>query len=55
MWKGQGAEGLFWNPLLWGKNEWMCVGPTWVALVQRVCFLMGVGVGKGGNLKQRSE
>ena len=54
MWRGQGAEGVFWNPWLWGgsKNEWSTLGPT---LVQRVCFLIGVGVGKGGKLKGKSE
>ncbi|KAF8436412.1 hypothetical protein BGX38DRAFT_1333041 [Terfezia claveryi] len=48
MWRGQGAEELFWSPWLWGRNEWLTLGASWVPFVQRVCFLMGVGVGKGG-------
>ncbi|KAF8419029.1 hypothetical protein EV426DRAFT_303367 [Tirmania nivea] len=55
MWRGQGAERLFWSPWLWGKNEWLTLAMTWVPLVQRVCFLMGVGVGKRGKLDGKSE
>ena len=35
---------LFFSPWLWGRNEWINLGMTWMPLVQRVCFLAGIGL-----------
>jgi len=56
--KGAVAEGIwavFGNVWAWDAMEWGSVGFVYMGATMRICFLLGVGLSLGKNLKTRKK